>query len=61
MDTSRPGLCLGNAIEHSKTMLSKLNPDGIEIILHKVMSMGQSIVVNQFIRSDESLERFRNG
>ena len=61
MDTSWPGLCLGNAIQHSKTMLSKVSPDGIAIILHKVMSIGQSIVVNEFIGSNEILERFRNG
>jgi len=58
MDTSWLGLWLGDAIQDSKTMLS---PDEIAINVHKAMSIGQSIVVNQFIGSNESLERFRNG
>ena len=61
MDTSWPDLRLENAIQDSKPVLSRSSPDEIAIILHKVMSIGQSIVVNQFIGSNESRERFRNG
>ena len=58
MDTSWLGLWLGNAIQDSKTMLS---PDEIAINVYKEMIIGHRIVVNQFIGSNETLERFRNG
>ena len=61
MDTSWLGLWLGNAIQDSKTILSRSSPDEIAIIVHKVMSIGKIIVVKQFIGSNESQESFLNG